>query len=133
MVHVNSRPIDVLIDRHSSKHCNRKASKQPMNDIPHFLRMAGAAVIGLSLMILGGVFAVSLFVAVLLVVSFGVLGALLSGRKPEAFELWSRWRAMRDNSRFSAVFNRAKTADRTESGHARPADVVDVEARDLPN
>ena len=104
-----------------------------MNDIPNFLRLAGAALIGLTLMILGGVFAVSLFVAVLFVVSFGVLSALLSGRKPEAFELWSRWRAMRDNSRFGAVFNRRQSADRATAGRARPADVVDVDARDLPN
>ena len=106
-----------------------------MNHIPTFLRTLGAAAIGLALMVVGGVFAASVFIAVLLVVAFGVLGALLTGRKPEAFELWSRWRAMRDGSRFGAVFNRhagAAAAARPGAARARSADVQDVEARDLP-
>ena len=103
-----------------------------MNQIPVFLRAFGAAAIGLALMVVGGVFAASLFIAVLLVVAFGVVGALLSGRKPEAFELWSRWRAMRDGSRFGAVFNRPSGAARSSETRTRTADVVDVEARDLP-
>ena len=104
-----------------------------MNDIPNFLRMVGAAALGLTLMVVGGVVAASLFVAVLLAVAFGVLGALLSGRRPQAFELWSRWRALRASSRFGAVFNRGTGATRAAAAHRRPADVVDVEARDLPN
>ena len=106
-----------------------------MNHFPTFLRTLGAAAIGLGLMVVGGVFAASVFVAVLLVIAFGVLGALLTGRKPEAFELWSRWRAMRDGSRFGAVFNRhagATASARSRSASTRSADAQDVEARDLP-
>ncbi len=105
-----------------------------MNQIPVFLRTLGAAAIGLGLLVVGGVFAASVFVAVVLVIAFGVLAALLTGRKPEAFELWSRWRAMRDGSRFGAVFNRsgAPAAVRPKGARAPTTDVVDVESRDLP-
>ncbi len=112
----------------------RRLSARPkMNQIPIFLRTLGAAAIGLGLLVIGGVVAASLFVAMLLVVAFGVVGALLTGRKPQAFELWSRWRAMRDGNRFGAVFTRRREdAVRAGSPRGQAADVVDVEARDLP-
>lgn len=111
----------------------RFGARPKMNQIPIFLRMLGGAAIGLGLLVVGGVVAASLFVAMLLIVAFGVVGALLTGRKPQAFELWSRWRAMRDGNRFGAVFSRRRDeAVRAGSSRGQTADVVDVEARDLP-
>lgn len=98
-----------------------------MNEISDLLRRALAWSIALLLMLAGAVFAVSLFLALLLLAVFGFVGALLSGRKPAPLVLWSRWRAMRSRSPFFAA-GRGGVA---RSGAAGTSDVVDVEAREV--
>lgn len=103
-----------------------------MNDFSDFLRRGSVWGVGLLLAALGAVFAFSLFLAVLLVAAFGIIGALLSGRKPAPLVLWSRWREMRTRSPFAATRERAGFARSAGAARERAAEaVVDVEAREV--
>ncbi|MEO8249087.1 MAG: hypothetical protein ABI589_06925 [Burkholderiales bacterium] len=101
-----------------------------MNTVSDFFRTAIAAAVGLMLMLAGTVFAASLFLAVLLVVAFNSVAALLTGRKPAPLVLWERWRDIRSRSSFGAGTGRFGTA-RHGSARAKPAEVVDVEVREV--
>lgn len=101
-----------------------------MKSISDFFRTAIAAAVGLMLMLAGTVFAASLFLALLLVVAFNSVAALLSGRKPAPFVLWERWRDIRSRGPFGAGAGRFSTG-RSGSANAKPAEVVDVEVREI--
>ena len=102
-----------------------------MNTFSDFVRTAIAAAVGLMLMLVGTVFAASLFLALLLVLAFTSLSAILAGRKPTPFVLWERWRDIRARSPFGAGSGRFGSAARGGSAGVKPAEVVDVEVREV--
>jgi len=74
------------------------------------------------------VFTVSLLLAVALLVLFGLLWSLLTGRKPAPLALWQRYREAAPRPRWTRPTG-------TRGAAVRPArvlaDVVDVQARDV--
>lgn len=104
-----------------------------MEEMIGFLRRALAWSIGLLLVAAGAVFAFSVFLALLLVAAFGVMGALLGGRRPAPLVFWSRWREMRARNPFAAAAAARESFARSGAprAHAERAEVVDVEAREL--
>lgn len=87
-------------------------------------RLAGL-LLRVALALAGALFAASLLAAGLLVMLFLLLRALLTGRKPAAMTAWQHYRqAARQARQAPAAFH-----PRRPGGDA---DVVDVQARDIP-
>lgn len=86
-------------------------------------RLAGL-LLRLALALAGALFAASLLAAGLLVMLFLLLRALLTGRKPAAMAAWQHYRQAARQARQAPAFHPRRPD--------RDADVVDVQARDIP-
>jgi hypothetical protein len=99
-----------------------------MSLISDFIGRAISLLLRLALALAAAVVAISLLLAGMVAVVFMLLRALLTGRKPAPVMVWQRYR--------QASASRWTQRAASEGGHGRPraavADVVDVEARDIP-
>lgn len=90
-------------------------------------RFAGL-LLRMALVLAGLVFAASLLVAGAIVMLFLLLRALLTGRKPAAMAAWQHYRQAAAQARQAPSFRSRHAAHRRDT----EADVVDVQARDIP-
>lgn len=101
-----------------------------MSLISDFLGRLASLLLRLALALAGALFALSLLVAGVIVMLFLLLRALLTGRKPAAMAAWQHYRqAARQAQSFRSRF---AVRPGRPGAHGAKADVVDVQARDLP-
>lgn len=98
-----------------------------MSLISDFAGRAIALLLRLVLALAAAVFAISLLLAGLVAVVFMLLRALLTGRKPAPVMVWQRYRQAS-----ASRWTRRSSAEGRDGPRAAVADVVDVEARDIP-
>jgi hypothetical protein len=93
-------------------------------DLPR--RLIGLA-FRLLLLAAAAIFTLSLLFAAVVVLIFSVLRALLTGRKPAPAMVWGRFRDFRAQSAWPG-----QGPGRHAQGGQAPAEVVDVQAREVP-
>ncbi len=101
-----------------------------MSLIADFIGRVASALLRLAFALAAAVFAVSLLLAGLVAVVFMLLRAVLTGRKPAPVVVWQRYRAASKASADRWTHRAGASAARSGARSA-PAEVVDVQARDV--
>lgn len=96
------------------------------NPLSRFISWFLRFVVKLALGLLGAVFALSLLAAALVVIAFGLLKWLFTGRKPAPAMVFGRFQQFSPQGMWPG-------GPRTDGAASRAGDVLDVEVREVPD